>query len=144
MVHSCHSWGLLADSARLLLEELSESSVRLALDDTGGSSPALDTSKIASEYFRSLAPQSYPLMLLASLAQFGQLVFVGIPAPAAAARIRRLVPRNAGDRTLVGTAVGTGDRLLVSNDEDDLPDGLREQIERELGVRIRWSWEVSG
>lgn len=142
--HSCHEWGILADSSTAVLESLQRhDSMQWALDDTGGAAPALQTSRMVAEYMPCVGPQSFPLALLQHFASSGRVSFIDRPSEADARTIKRLVPKNKGDQVALATALGSLDRTLITNDDQDFPEARRDQIRQRLTVRVLYSWEAA-
>ena len=119
-----------------LLEWLADSNLAWVLDDNGKSAPDPMTSVLYAEYTSTLSPQGYALTLFTHFLITGRCSFVRRPDQATAQKIRRLVPKNARDRTILGAAVGSYDRILVSSDYADFPDAVRYEAARHLNVDI--------
>ncbi|OQQ25916.1 hypothetical protein A6410_18755 [Prescottella equi] len=115
---------------------LGDSSVKLVLDDYGKSAPDTRTSLLFHEYHQTLPPQSLPLVMVTTLLQFQRVVFSTRPHQSVSKEINKLIPKNKKDRTVLGAASTSEDRILVTNDFDDFPTHIREQIAKKVGVSV--------
>jgi len=101
------------------------SRAKWVLDDQGKSQPNPLTSILYSEYRSSLAPQGFALNVFVRCLGTDRVTFARRPCHADQQAIRKLVPRKASDRAVLGAAIATMDRLLVSNDLDDFDENVR-------------------
>lgn len=118
-------------------------SVYWVLDDQGKAAPDLSTSLLASEYFRRLAPQSLPLVVLTHYLQHGRVRFSGRPDHATQRALRRMLPRNSCDRAVIGAAIGAINKVLVSNDWQDFSETVRRAAAVDYGVTVIDSIEAA-
>jgi hypothetical protein len=107
-----------------------------AMDDNGKAAPVLDTSLLWCEYRTTLAPTATALLLFAQLLQAGRVCFADRPNQQQRQRINKLVPHNRKDRVVLGTAVNSGSRWLVTSDENDFSADVRTACARDLGVLV--------
>jgi hypothetical protein len=125
-----------ADSIEFLVW-LSEEPHRFwALDDNGKSAPMLQTSLLWAEYQGTLSPSSTAMLLFQQVIAAGRLCFAERPRKSQRTTIMELLPRNRKDRVVLGAAVNTGSKWLVSNDYADFTADVRARCLNELGVRI--------
>lgn len=120
----------------------SSSSVLWVLDDQGKMAPKIETSLLASEYFATLPPQSLPLTVLARYLSFGRVSFAKRPSQADQKKLQKIVPRNKCDRAVLGAAVGSQDKVLLSNDEKDFHASAREESNKCWSVSVLLSSEA--
>lgn len=131
-------------SALSVLQWLAGShSIRWVLDDQGKAAPDLSTSVLAAEYSASLPPQSFALILLSNFLASNRVSFSKRPSQATAKAIRKLLHRNSYDRAVLGAAVGSCDKVLISNDEDDFNSNVRVEVDEQFSVLILTSGEVA-
>lgn len=107
-----------------------------AMDDNGKAAPVLGTSLLWAEYQETLAPNATALLIFSQLLQTGRVCFSDRPSQQQRERIRTLVPRNKKDRVVLGAAVNSGSKWLVTNDEDDFSPETREACFKDFEVHI--------
>ena len=134
--HSDNANAPMHASAMDVIMWLRASSLQLVLDDQGKTAPDPSTSVLYAEYRRTLAPQGFAITVFMSLLSTGRVSFSRRPAKADRDTIRRLVPRNTRDQAVLGAAIGSTNKVLVSNDDDDFDNSAREAADTEWGVSI--------
>jgi hypothetical protein len=143
LAHSCNATVPFHSSALDLLEALGHNEhVVWVLDDLGGTAPQAHTSLLYAEYHETLAPQSFPLVLLASFLRFGRVSFSARPNRPQREAIRRLIPRNNRDRVVFAAAVNSRGRVLVTNDYTDFSQDVRDEARSQFDVRVLDSSEL--
>ena len=123
-------------SLRLIEWLRDESDVRWILDDQGKNAPDPTTSLLASEYWATLKPGGASLNVFTAYLGSGRVGFAPRPNSSVRKVIQTLVPRNKKDRAVLGAAVGSADRVLISNDYDDFPSNIRERCLGDLCVQV--------
>ena len=99
---------------------------------------------IRTEY-RETVRQGYGAETVAFLARTLRVAEVADSVePAERSLIRSLVPRNATDRTFVKTALNSAAKVLVSHDDDDFPESVRQELWAQLDVRTIDALSASG
>ncbi|MBM4477216.1 hypothetical protein GS456_25460 [Rhodococcus hoagii] len=129
-------------SLKMIESLLNDSSLKLVLDDNGKSAPDTQTSLLFHEYHQTLPPQSLPLIMVTTLLQFQRVTFSTRPKEAARKEIRKLIPKNKKDQTILGAASTSESKTLVTNDFDDFPTRVRDQISKTFGVSVISSMEL--
>jgi hypothetical protein len=143
LAHACQARFVYAESAVALLDRIRvREDLMWVLDDNGKAAPAVETSLLWAEYNQTLGPQSFPLILVASLLRSGRVFFARRPGQSLRGSIRRLVPGNQRDQVVLGAAAGSSDKVLATNDFDDFPDSVRAEIRSQLGIAIQASYEL--
>lgn len=140
--HSDNAGSTYQESAIGVLSWIRSSSVTWMLDDQGQTAPDPSTSLLYAEYRRTLSQQGAAMILFAACLQNGRVRFAPRPTEAVRRQIRSLIPRNTGDRAVLGAACGTQDRTLVSNDLTDFSDAVRDSVEEKFGVWVCTSDEA--
>lgn len=144
LCHSCNP-GVPQHSASLSVVEWLEESetVRWVLDDQGKAQPELSTSVLASQYQATLPPQSFAMVVFMHFLASGRIAFSDRPSRRDRERIQRLVPRNKTDQAVMGAALGSVDKVLISNDTDDFSPEVRSDAKATLGILILEAIEVA-
>lgn len=119
-----------------------KSGTRWVLDDQGQSAPNPDTSVLYMEYRKHLPPQSLPMILLVHFLKASRIHWSARPDTSLRKSLRELVPGNKHDQAILGAAVGSTGRFLVSNDFNDFPASVRDRVRRELETAIVSSVEA--
>lgn len=125
-----------ADALEFLIAVVDQGERYWVLDDNGKAAPLLETSLLWSEYQQTLAPTSVAMILFQQMLAGGRVCFATRPGEEVRNRIRRLVPGNAKDRVVLGAAVQSGSKWLVTNDEADFSDSVRDVCECDWAVTI--------
>lgn len=122
-------------SAVAVLEWMRECTTLWVLDDNGKSAPDPATSVLYAEYRQTLSPQSLGLMVLNHCFSTGRFDFARRPDYATRKALETLIPRNKQDRAVAGAALGSTDRVLVSNDLGDFTEDVR--------AALRKTWKLT-
>ncbi|GCB55849.1 hypothetical protein rerp_22570 [Rhodococcus erythropolis] len=143
LAHSLNGPNKFNSSAIELMQHiLGDATICLILDDTGKRSPNAETSLLYSEYKRTLPPNSFPLVVLTRLLGSQRVIFADRPSVSDRKKIAKLIPKNKKDRAVLGAAVSSIDRFLVSNDFDDFNISVRSKVGKELHVVVLSSDQV--
>jgi hypothetical protein len=129
------------DSAVSVIQQVLDSDLILQLDDTGKAKPAMETSNLYREYQNCIVPQSLASSFLVAMLLSGRVEFQPRPKRDIWKKCQTHVPRNNGDAIVLGVAVLSESRDLVSNDLNDFSHQVRRDIKRSLRVHIRTSDE---
>lgn len=128
----CLSQGTAIDTLTALLS----SSRSLALDDTGGSAPASETSHLYLEYQPFVHPGSVGAAILTKIALQGRLIYFPSCTHEERKQIEKLIPRNKKDRRVLGIGVASESRLIVTNDFSDFDVVVRKKVKKQFKVNI--------
>lgn len=125
-----------ADALDFIISVVDEDGRSWVMDDNGKAAPLLESSLLWSEYQQTLAPTSVAMILFQQMLSRGRVCFAARPSQDVRNKIRRLVPRNGKDRVVLGAAVNSGSKWLVTNDQTDFSDSVRDECGRDWGVRV--------
>lgn len=123
-------------SSLKVVDWMRRASVIWVLDDQGKNAPDPQTSVLYKEYLDNLQPQSFALQVFMQCLTGQRVRFARRPGRADQEMLRKLIPKNNSDRAVLGAALGSLDRLLVSNDRSDFPDSVRKEVKRYWKVEV--------
>ena len=124
------------DDALTLLGRISETEIKLCIDDGYNMDPARNGSHILAEYLEHIGLGSVPYVVLEQLALAGRIQEYNRRSDQATARKVNQLIRNKRDRTFINVAHQSVEKVLVSHDYIDYQVGKRDTIRRELGVDV--------
>ena len=125
-----------ADSLELVVLVAESNDLFWVLDDNGKSAPAIETSLLWAEYQDTLSPTCSALLILQQLLSAGRVCFSDRPDLRLRKQIEGLVPKNKRDRVVLGAAVNSGSKRLVTNDWADFGEDVRRKCKKQLGVVV--------
>lgn len=141
--HSNNSQNKYCESANIFLEAFKSSNLCLCVDDEYNSVEAQNTSWIASEYFEHNRWGSKGYTFLQEI--FSCENRIKQVSKSELKQIKRFVTRHVADKTdviFICVAVGTTDKVLVSNDYTDMPERKRTDFHDKYSIRIISSTEA--
>lgn len=130
-------------TALAVLGWMDDSEVTWVLDDQGKNAPDPQTSVLYAEYRATLAPQGFAISVFIRCLGFGRVAFSPRPDREMRAKLRALVPANVKDQAVLGAAVGSTNKVLVSNDLRDFSPAVRATADSALDVLILDSGEAA-
>lgn len=123
-----------SSSAVDLMAQLIESKVLLCVDDIFDSNEALNTSHIASEYFRFLVPGSIGHTTLLAIISNGRVKsYCKKDFTSQKRRITKMI-RDKTDVVFICIAYASSDKTLISNDFEDMVKKKRKVIYKDFNV----------
>jgi len=123
-------------SVRVMMWMAKSETLIWVLDDQGKAAPDPSTSVLFSEYGRRLAPQTLAATTLVRYLQNNQVSFSRRPDRTTLKKLREIVPNNKCDQAVLGAALGSIDKVLVSNDWSDFNLAVRVEVEDLFGVAV--------
>lgn len=143
MSHSANPNCVDFPSALAVIEWLRNSSISLVFDDLGKNKPDPSTSLLYTEYRNTLPIGSAAMVLVMTMLQQGRVTFSSRPARTQAEKINGMLPKNKKDRAVLGAALGSVDKVLVTNDWSDFSQKVRSRCLKEFSVHVLSSREAT-
>jgi hypothetical protein len=131
------------DSAVSFVAGILETDLKMALDDTGKTSPSEWTSNIYREYTECISPTSVSYDVIRTMLGLGRVTFHQRPAKEKWAHCKKLTPANNNDAIVLAVGVQADGHLVVSNDYRDFHRKIRRSARQELGVEVLDSDELA-